>query len=156
MNHHFQCHKQIRRNLLEILKSTSHEDLLAIPDGFNNNIYWNIAHCVATHQLLCYYLSGNSFRIDKYWIEQYKKGTLANLDVKPSEVEDLGYLLTETSKIMIKDYDANFFTEYTPYTTSLGIDLKSIQDAIIFNNIHEGLHYGYVLAQRRALMGEKF
>ena len=81
---------------------------------------------------------------------------MANLDVKTSEVEDLGYLLTETSKIMVKDYDSDFFTEYTPYTTSLGIDLKSIQDAIIFNNIHEGLHYGYILAQRRALMGEKF
>lgn len=155
MNYHFSIHKQTRHNLLEILQETSPEDLLTIPDGFNNNIYWNIAHCVATQQLLHYYLSGNPFRIDTFWIEKYKKGTLANLDVKASEIEDLGFLLTETSRILMKDFDDNFFPDYTTYSTSYGIDLKSIQDAIIFNNMHESLHYGYVLAQKRALLAER-
>ena len=108
MNYHFQVHKQVRKNLLDILQSTSHEDLLLIPDGFNNNIYWNLAHTVATQQLLHYYLSGNSFRIDKYWIETYKKGTLPNLSVEKSEIEDLSFLLTETSKLLMKDYDNDF------------------------------------------------
>jgi hypothetical protein len=58
---------------------------------------------------LCYYLSGNPFRIDKYWVDTYKKGTLPNLDVSESEVEDLGFLLIETSKILMKDYDDDFF-----------------------------------------------
>ena len=155
MNYHFSVHKQTRKNLLEILQNTSQKDLLTIPDGFNNNIYWNIAHCVATQQLLHYYLSGNPFRIDTFWIEKYKKGTLANLDVQPSEIEDLGFLLTETSRILMKDFDDNFFPDYTPYSTSYGIDLKSIQDAIIFNNTHESLHYGYILAQKRALLAER-
>lgn len=156
MNEHFQAHRQVRKNLLEILQTTSHRDLLLIPDGFNNNIYWNIAHCVATQQLLCYYLSGNPFRIDKYWIETYKKGTLPNLNVQQSEVDDLAFLLTETSKILMKDFDADFFSDYTPYTTSFGLDLKSIRDAIIFNNMHESLHYGYAMAQKRALIGGNF
>lgn len=155
MNYHFQAHKQIRKNLLDQLNNTSLEDLLLIPNGFNNNVFWNIAHCVATQQLLCYYLSGNSFRIDQYWIENYKKGTLANLDVSQEDVDNLAFLLTETSKIMVRDYDDGFFTDYTPYTTSFGLDLKSIQDAIIFNNLHEGLHIGYVMAQKRAILGEK-
>lgn len=155
MNYHFSVHKQTRKNLLEILQNTSTEDLLTIPDGFNNNIYWNIAHCVATQQLLHYYLSGNPFRIDAFWIEKYKKGTLANLDVNEAEIEDLGFLLTETARILVKDFDDNFFPDYTPYSTSYGVDLKSIQDAIIFNNMHESLHYGYILAQKRALLAER-
>ena len=124
MNTHFQNHRAVRKNLLNILQNTSHKDLLTIPDGFNNNIYWNIAHCVATQQLLCYYLSGNPFRIDKYWVDTYKKGTLPNLDVSESEVEDLGFLLIETSKILMKDYDDDFFPDYTAYSTSFGIDLS--------------------------------
>lgn len=156
MNYHFQAHRQVRRNLLTTLQELSHEDLLHIPDGFNNNIYWNIAHCVATQQLLCYYLSGNPFRIDKYWIDTYKKGTLPNLNVQKSEVEDLEFLLMETAKILLKDYDDEFFTDYTPYTTSFGLDLKNIQDAIIFNNMHESLHFGYIMAQKRAILGEKY
>ena len=127
MNYHFQAHRQVRRNLLEILQNTSTKDLLLIPDGFNNNIYWNIAHCVATQQLLQYYLSGNPFRIDQYWIETYKKGTLPNLDVPQSEIDDLAFLLTETSKVLMKDYDDDFFPDYTSYTTSFGLDLKNIQ-----------------------------
>lgn len=156
MNYHFQAHRQVRRNLLEVLQNTSSQDLLLIPNGFNNNIYWNIAHTVATQQLLCYYLSGNPFRIDKYWIETYKKGTLPNLNVQQSEIDDLAFLLTETSKILMKDYDADFFTDYTSYTTSFGLDLKNIQDAIVFNNMHETQHLGYVMAQKRAILGEQF
>ena len=156
MNYHFLAHKQVRRNLLEVLQDTPLDELLLIPDGFNNNIYWNIGHCVATQQLLHYYLSGNPFRIDKYWIENYKKGTLPNLNVSPSEVEDLSFLLSETSKILMKDYDADFFSDYNSYTTSFGLDLKNIQDAIIYNNMHESLHYGYILAQKRAIIGEKY
>jgi hypothetical protein len=156
MNYHFSAHRQTRKNLLEILQNTEAEDLLHIPDGFNNNIYWNIAHCVATQQLLHYYLSDNPFRIDKYWVETYKKGTLPKIDVSASEIEDLSFLLLETSKILMKDYDALLFSDYTTYTTSFGVDLKSIQDAIIFNNMHECLHFGYVMAQKRAILGEKY
>lgn len=155
MNYHFSAHLQIRKNLLEILQNTSKEDLLLIPDGFNNNIYWNIAHCVATQQLLNYYLSGNDFRIDQYWIEKYKKGTFAQMEVDDTEIEDLAFLLLETSKVLMKDFDADFFTDYQPYSTSFGIDIKSIQDSIIFNNMHESLHFGYILALKRAVVGEK-
>lgn len=151
MNYHFQTHLQIRKNLQKILRETPKDQLLTIPDGFNNNIYWNLAHTLATQQLLHYYLSQNAFRIDDYWINSYKKGTLPNLDVSDSEMEDLDFLLTETSKILMQDYDKGIFSDYTPYTTSFGLDLKNIKDAIIFNNTHEGLHYGYILAQRRAL-----
>jgi hypothetical protein len=153
MNYHFKVHLRIRKNLLEILKNTSVEDLELIPDGFTNNIYWNIAHTVATQQLLCYYLSENMFRIDKYWIETYKKGTLPNLDIRQSEIEDLAFLLIETSKIMMKDYDAGIFSDYTHYETSFGLELNNINDAIIYNNIHESLHYGYILAQKKAILG---
>lgn len=156
MNYHFTAHRQIRKNLLNILESMTLGDLLIIPDGFNNNIFWNIAHCVATQQLLHYYLSGNIFQIDaNCWVERYKKGTLPNFDVTQNEVEHLSQILIDTSELLVKDYDAGYFNEYTPYTTSFGVDLKNIQEAIIFNNIHEGLHLGYVMAQKRALLGDR-
>ncbi len=135
--------------------NTSKADLLEIPYGYNNNIYWNIAHCMATQQLLHYYLSDNPFRIDEYWIENYKKGTLPKLKVSDEEIEDLKFLLSETSKVLVRDYDHDLFEDYTSYTTSFGLDLKNIENAITFNNIHEGLHLGYAMAQKRSLLGEK-
>ncbi|MGP1501947.1 DinB family protein [Bergeyella cardium] len=156
MNYHFLAHRQVRENLQEILRKTSLEELTMIPDGFNNNIFWNIAHCVATQQLLHYYLSGNEFVIDTVWIENYKKGTLPNLDISQEDVQNLDFILIETSKVLVKNYDEGIFSDYRPYSTSFGLDLKKIQDAIIFNNMHESLHYGYVMAQKRAILGEKY
>ena len=90
------------------MQTTSHKDLLIIPDGFNNNIYWNIAHCVATQQLLCYYLSGNPFRIDKYWVDTYKKGHLPIYQSLNLKWKIWLSFLIETSKILMKDYDDDF------------------------------------------------
>ena len=156
MNYHFLAHRQVRENLQQILRKTSLEELTMIPDGFNNNIFWNIAHCVATQQLLHYYLSGNEFVIDTVWIENYKKGTLPNLDISQEDVQNLDFILIETSKVLVKNYDEGIFSDYRPYSTSFGLDLKKIQVAIIFNNMHESLHYGYVMAQKRAILGEKY
>ncbi|MDO4763550.1 MAG: DinB family protein [Flavobacteriaceae bacterium] len=156
MNYHLEAHRQIRENLLKILKSFSVEDLLYIPDGFNNHIFWNIAHCVATQQLLHYYLTDNDFRIDKSWIDKYKKGTLPNFDVEISDIEDLILLLRETSKQLKEDYEEGYFGfYYQSYTTSFGIELKNIQEAIAFNNMHESLHLGYATALSKAIMAEK-
>lgn len=153
MNYHFTAHRQIRHNLLNLLQETPLEELLIIPDGFNNNMFWNIAHCVATQQLLHYYLSGNDLRIDaSRWIDRYKKGTLPNFDVDEVEKEHLEHILIATSEVLVEDYDAGLFSDYKSYTTSFGLDLKNIQDAIIFNNIHEGMHLGYAMAQKRALI----
>lgn len=155
MNYHFEVHKQVRKNLVSLLDSTSLEDLLLIPDGFNNNMLWNIGHALATQQLLHYYLSGNSLRIDQRWIDTFRKGTLPILEADETEIEDLRYLLHETSKVLMVDYDGGFFTDYETYNTSFGLRLKTIQDAIIFNNLHEAQHLGYAMAQRRAIQGER-
>jgi len=151
----FIAHKIIRENFIEILQNTDYLELMHVPNGFNNNIYWNIAHCVATQQLLVYYLSDIPFKIDKYWIETYKKGTFSNSKVSKQETEDLEFLLGETSKIMAKDYEENLFQNYQPYYTSFNMNLNSVEDAILFNNIHEGIHYGYILAQKRAISYQK-
>ena len=156
MDYLFTAHLQIRENLSSILARTPLEQLLYIPDGFNNHIFWNIAHCVATQQLLHYYLTGNDFRIDDSWIDKYKKGTLPNFDVTAGDVEDLNFLLKETSKLLASDYAKGYFADYQPYSTSFGLKLMSIRDAVIYNNMHECQHYGYVLAQKRAILGEKY
>ncbi|RMG65283.1 MAG: hypothetical protein D6722_16080 [Bacteroidetes bacterium] len=52
---------------------------------------------------------------------------------------------------MRADYEAGRFTAYRRYETSYGVVLASIEDAIRFGNVHEGLHLGYMMVQRRAV-----
>ena len=58
MNHQFVNLSKGRTLMLKIIDGLSIEQLNAIPEGFKNNIAWNIAHLVVTQQLLCYRLSG--------------------------------------------------------------------------------------------------
>ena len=50
----FTLHLATRNNLLTYLENVSPEKLAQIPAGFHNSILWNIAHCVATEQILFY------------------------------------------------------------------------------------------------------
>ena len=47
---------------------------------------------------------------------------------------------------MQEDYGKGLFKGYTEYTTSANVTLSSVDDAIIFNVYHEGLHLGAILS----------
>lgn len=141
----FNLHRVTRETLLKYLEKYSMQQLIQIPQGFNNSILWNIAHCVVTQQILCYKLSGNDFRICGDWVEKYKKGTKPDASV-PSEQEfqQIKDALLLTQKQLEQDYKSGFFKEFVQYPTSYGFELKSIEDAISFNNLHEGMHLGII------------
>ena len=79
-----------RKRLQEILQNTSKEDLCKIPDGFKNNIWWNIAHVVVTQQILMYKLSGVPTLIDEGRIRTYKKGTFPEKEPTETEISYIG------------------------------------------------------------------
>lgn len=141
-----------RKNLVTIIDTLSVEQLNTIPKGFNNNIFWNIAHLVVTQQLLVYKLSGNDLLIEDVWVDKYRKGTKPEHDITKEDVEQLKSLLVSTIEQTIVDYKAGKFANYTSYTvTTITQTLDKVEQAIEFNNYHEGLHYGYVLAMRKLI-----
>ena len=146
-------HSILKFHIPTFLLETPFDALFVVPDGLNNHIFWNIAHCVATQQLLHYYLTGNDFRVDQKWVELYKKGTFPCFDEEEEDVENLAFILKETSKLLASDYDKGYFAEYKTYSTSFRLELKNIENAIIYNNIHEGIHLGHVMAKRKILLG---
>ncbi|ADX67840.1 DinB family protein [Weeksella virosa] len=139
----------IRKNIINELENHSLQQLLYIPVGFKNNIFWNAAHVLATQQLIMYYLTETKMYVDKSFIERYKKGTIGTTEMSEKEVEELIEVLEQTPKLLYKDYRSEKLAYYKPYSTSFGAKLESIEDAIQFNNIHEGIHFGYILALKK-------
>jgi len=143
--------KTNRRLLTKIMDKYSLEDLNKVPEGFSNNLIWNIAHVVVTQQLLVYKLSGLPLIIDDEMIDLYKKGTKTERVVSQEEVDTIKELLFSTLDKTEEDINAGIFKEYQEYPTSTGFVLKSVKDAINFNNFHEGIHLGYILALKKSL-----
>lgn len=140
---------QIRKHIIEELETHSLQQLLYIPVGFKNNIFWNAAHVLATQQLIMYYLTDNKMLVDKTFIEKYKKGTIGNTEVTEKDIAELIEVLEQTPKILYKDYRSEKLAYYKPYMTSFGVNLESIEDAIQFNNVHEAMHLGYIMAMKK-------
>jgi hypothetical protein len=146
MQKQFEILKANRLIILKVIENLSLEQLNKIPDGFRNNIAWNVAHLTVIQQLLCYKLSGLKITVSEEMVEKYQKGTAPNSDMTQGELETLKtYFLTQVGTFK-EDYNNNIFTEYNTYPTSANVTLNDIGDAIEFNNFHEGIHLGYILA----------
>ena len=76
MEHLFSTALTIRQFLVTKLEKLDNEQLDTIPEGFNNNIRWNIAHLIVTPHLLTYNMVGqkNSLLSDDF-INSAKKGS---------------------------------------------------------------------------------
>ncbi|MFC5047554.1 DinB family protein [Aquimarina hainanensis] len=140
-----------RKLMKKILDSYSLEALNTVPEGFSNNLIWNVAHVVVTQQLLVYKLSGLPMMLDEEMVETYRKGTKTERDATQEEVDKVKELLFATLDQTEKDIEAGVFKKYTEYPTSTGFVLETIEDAMDFNNFHEGIHLGYILAMKKGL-----
>jgi hypothetical protein len=138
------------RNMIsKILENHSLEQLNKIPEGFSNNLIWNIAHIIVTQQLLVYKLSGLPVMVSDEMIEKYKKGTKPEQDVTQTEVDEIKSLLFSTIEKTKEDYANGIFKNYQEYPTSTGFVLTSAEGAMNFNNFHEGLHIGVLMSIRK-------
>ncbi|WP_394774947.1 DinB family protein [Flavobacterium sp.] len=145
MNSVLQVQKTSREILLKFIDNHSLEQLNKIPQGFSNNLIWNIAHCVASQQVLVYKLSGLPTMVSDEFIDKYKKGTKPESDISQAELDEIRTLLSTTLSQTEKDFEDNKFVNYNEYTTSLGFTLKNVNDALSFVNYHEGIHTGIIM-----------
>ena len=145
MNKQFEVLKKSRELVLKRIEGLTFEQLHIIPEGFNNNIAWNVAHLVVTQQLLHYKLSGLDCLAPDELIEDYKKGTVPTKDFTEEEFDEVKELLIGLPDTLQEDFEAGIFTDYQTYETSTGFVLDSIESAIAFNNLHEGMHLGMIM-----------
>lgn len=138
-----------RELVLKVIDGLTLEQLHKIPEGFNNNIAWNIAHLVVTQQLLHYKLSGLNCLCPEELIDTHRKGTTPTKIFTQEEFNEVLELFTALPKTLEEDFNAGIFEKYTEYPTSTGFVLDSIENAIPFNNLHEGLHLGTIMALKK-------
>ncbi|MDF1517360.1 MAG: DinB family protein [Lutibacter sp.] len=145
MQKHFDILIKTRQLLLKITEHLSMEQLNKIPQGFKNNIAWNIAHLTVTQQLLCYKLSGLNCLVSDEMIADFQKGTTPTQPISKEEFEVIKAQFLQLPLQLEEDYNKGIFKNYNEYKTSVNITLNSVEDAIMFNTYHEGIHLGIIL-----------
>lgn len=140
-----------RQNVLNATEGYTDEQLNAIPGSFGNNLIWNMGHLLVTQQLLCYGLSGLPMAVDADMVSRYRKGSRPAAPAPAREIAAIKAGLLDLIDRTAADYEQGLFVDYTPYTTSYHVTLNNIDEAIGFNNLHEAMHFGYMLALRKVL-----
>ena len=86
--------RQIRTAILNLISDMSIEELNQVPQGFNNNIIWNLAHLIAAQDNICYVRAGLPLKnIDQQYFDAYKPGTKPEKEVSAQQVEGIKTLL---------------------------------------------------------------
>lgn len=142
-----------RKFLTNLIDGISIEKLNEIPDGFNNNLAWNIGHVIANQQILCYRNAGVKPVIKEEIIDKYKTGTRPDGFIEEKEFKILMQYLLETIDKFEKDATTNMFENYKVFDLKSypGVRIKNISDAAKFVTFHDGLHVGYSMALKRSL-----
>lgn len=144
--------RKTRAFLLKNLEDLTAEQYNKIPEGFNNNIIWNLGHMIAAQQGVCYIRAGLAPRVGEDIINSFKSSTKPERAYSGAEMENIKSLLFSTLDQLEEDYNNNIFGGYTAWSTRYGVELASIDDALDFLPFHEGLHSGCIGAMKRLVI----
>lgn len=149
METEFKTTRVSREVYSRFFKDYSLEQLNKVPQGFSNNLIWNIGHVIVSQQMLVYSATGNTPLVSQELITKYMRGTRPEADVTQEEADLIKGLLFEPVLKTEEDYYNGLFKSYSPRKTQLGFDLQTVEDAITFNNYHEGVHLGIMMSIRK-------
>ena len=147
----FQLLSVTRQNIAKLCSAFSLDQLNKIPEGFNNNLAWNAGHVVATQHLLTYGLSGMPLPLASDFVEAYRKGSRPQGAISPAEWAFIHDQLSASVEQLKTDWGQLSGATFKAYPTSYGISLNSLNEAFIFNQTHEAMHFGTMLAIRKLI-----
>lgn len=145
----FNINQTSRNTIANFLENHTLEQLNTIPEGFSNNLIWNIGHIIVVQQMLVYNLSGLPMMVSEDMVSKYKRGTKPEHSVTQEEVDEFKKVLWSTLEQTKKDFANNIFKNFTEYTTMSGYTMKSAKEAMEFNNYHEAIHTGIMMQIRK-------
>ncbi len=152
MKEAFEILRITRKNQLAAINGLTLEQLNVIPQGFNNNLMWNLGHVLVTQQILCYKMSGNPLNVSDEFVKSFAKGSLPSPNFDNAHLQQIKKDSQRLVDQLEADYNSGLFKKFDTYPTSYGYELNSIEEAITFNNVHEGVHLGYLMALKRAVL----
>jgi hypothetical protein len=136
--------RYVRKNILNVIEGLTLEQINKVPDKFNNNIGWNIAHLVITQQSMAYRLGGQSLNEDIEWYAEFAPGTKPQRELSQNELEAIKRTLITSIDKFEQDYQDGKFSNYTPWDLHGVMDVTGVEDATKITCVHEGRHYGVI------------
>ena len=143
--------KTTRIILAKMVDKLSDEELLLAPEGFNNSMLWNLGHILNIQQVLHYKLCSLEVPMDKSQMNFFTQGSSPTQWSGTPDIKYLRSFILESLNQTLDDRVNQKFKTFKPFSTSTGVVISDFESCLAFNFFHEGLHTGYMMAQRKAI-----
>ena len=140
---------------LKSIGDLSDDQLLEVPEGFNNNVLWNVGHILHSHYGLTYSPCGVDSPLPDSYVQLFKGGSSpSDWSETPNIVEIMDRFKAQGKQIQ-EDYAAGKLTNYKKVELFEGYALENIDEALGFNIFHESIHVSTVGKMVKALNAVK-
>lgn len=144
----FQQLEDYRQETLKAIDGLTDEDANIIPDGFSNNILWNLGHIYLDQYLWIAHLTKETPPLPPGFKEWFNFGTKpADRKTPPPNLETLVSLLQEQPQKIQAAYKDRLDEEF-PATES---GMHTIAQVLVRTIFHEGMHLASLNTIRRFL-----
>lgn len=122
-----------------------------IPEGFNNNVRWNLGHVVTTADQLLSFPAGEKPLLPKPYHKSFANGTSPkNWNEETPTLDEIIQALEEQPKQLKEKYAGRLFDPLPKPFKLVDVEFKTLGDILGFNLFHEGLHTGQIHTMLRA------
>jgi hypothetical protein len=117
------------------------ESLLKIPEGYNNNMIWNIGHMISVGYSLNFSIAGLIPPADIEMIKKFKRGSFP-LEYTDADIQWINeHLIRSVQEIENLWAKNKVSVIVTSVTTELGNVISSPSDALAMTLVHDMLHF---------------
>jgi hypothetical protein len=149
MNRKLEKIQKFREHLNKQIESLTGQQLNHIPDGYHNNIVWNLGHMISAQQTMCYVRAGLSVVVDERFYTPYLSGTRPEKFIDEQEIRMVKDLFITAIDRLQADLEKNIFENYSPSVMIpkvYGFEVNNIDEAIEYLLYHDGLHTGCIMS----------
>jgi uncharacterized damage-inducible protein DinB len=141
----------IRQSTIKAVAGLSESTIDHMPEGFNNNIRWNLGHIYTVQEKFAFHFAGEPLQLPENFDRLFTKGTKpADWHGELPSLEELLALLAEQPK-RIQEVLQDRLDEHVakPFTTGSGLLLSTIGEFLNFTLYHEGMHFNSITLLKR-------
>jgi hypothetical protein len=141
----------VRHLTINTVEGITEKILDIIPEGFNNNLRWNLGHIYLVQEKLAFHSAGESMQLPETFDRLFGKGTKPDeWKEEPPKLKILLEMLAEQPK-RIQESLQNRLSEQMkePFTTGSGLTLGTIGESLNYTLYHEGIHYSTINLLKR-------
>jgi len=141
-----------RHELLVAVDSMNEAEADIVPQGFRNNIRWNLGHVYLDQYLWIQHLTKEAIILPNHFNEWFGYGT--SPEEWRGEVPKLDYLkrLLAVQPFMIRDlYGERLEEEYS--VTESG--MFTVEQVLVRTIFHEGIHLGNIIALKKLVTSQE-